>query len=222
MDATPQQFAYRCLPLNIANACGWVIRSPVAFKAIWDGKPGKEAIRIGSNGPAHLLPLSHFGSGVLTFHVNALFRTEPGINLFVGGPPNAPKDAIQPLSGIVETDWAPYTFTMNWIFTRPGVPIRFDEGEPFCFFFPLDVAMVEAAQPEVREIADEPALQAAYGDWSARRTAFNEELMIEGSQARTEKWQKGYFKGRNPDGSAQTPEGAAFKHRTKVRLRPFV
>ena len=46
----------------------------------------KEAIRIKVAGPQHLAPISHFGSGVLTFHVNALFRTEPGINLWVTGP----------------------------------------------------------------------------------------------------------------------------------------
>ena len=36
----------------------------------------------------------------------------------VTGPFNQPKDAIQPLTAIVETDWAPFTFTMNWKFTR--------------------------------------------------------------------------------------------------------
>src|SRR5271165_1161304 len=29
MDATPEAFAYRCLPLNIANAHGWEILPPV-------------------------------------------------------------------------------------------------------------------------------------------------------------------------------------------------
>src|SRR5689334_8953002 len=35
MDATPEAFAYRCLPLNIANAHGWEILSPCSFEAIW-------------------------------------------------------------------------------------------------------------------------------------------------------------------------------------------
>ena len=42
MDATPGSFAYRCLPLNIANAHGWEVLSPCAFDAVWDGGGGTE------------------------------------------------------------------------------------------------------------------------------------------------------------------------------------
>ena len=37
MDASPEAFAYRCLPLNIANAHGWEILTPFAFEAMWNG-----------------------------------------------------------------------------------------------------------------------------------------------------------------------------------------
>ena len=37
MDQTPESFAYRCLPLNIANAHGWEILAPAAFDAYWNG-----------------------------------------------------------------------------------------------------------------------------------------------------------------------------------------
>ena len=40
MEATDQRFAYRCLPLNIANAFGWEILCPSAFTAAWDGGKG--------------------------------------------------------------------------------------------------------------------------------------------------------------------------------------
>ena len=53
-----------------------------------------------------LLPASHFGDGILTWHLPILFRTPPGYNLLVRGPANYPKDAVSPLEGIVETDWA--------------------------------------------------------------------------------------------------------------------
>jgi len=36
MDWTNQGFAYRCLPLNIANAHGWLLLNTVAFVAQWD------------------------------------------------------------------------------------------------------------------------------------------------------------------------------------------
>ncbi|MFB8344846.1 DUF6065 family protein [Brucella cytisi] len=45
-------------------------------------------------------------------------KTEPEFDLFVTGSINRPKDAISPLTGFVETDWSPYTFTMNWRFTH--------------------------------------------------------------------------------------------------------
>ena len=34
-----------------------------------------------------------------------------------------PKDGISALSGVIETDWLLYNFTVNWIFTRPGVAV---------------------------------------------------------------------------------------------------
>lgn len=216
MDATPQGFAYRCLPLNIANAHGWEVLSPVSFSAEWNGGQAKDCIRISSTGAAHLLPVSHFGSGVLTFHMGALFRTEPHVQLWASGPINRPKDGIQPLTGIIETDWAPFTFTMNWIFTRAFQRISFKEGEPFCHIFPLNLDMVEAVEPELLKIDDDPELAAAYRGWEASRNTFNQDLAREGSQAQADGWQKTYFRGRELDG---TP--APVKHRTKVRVRPF-
>src|SRR6516164_748572 len=38
MDATPSRFAYRCLPLTIANQTGWWIKNPVGFTAVWRGR----------------------------------------------------------------------------------------------------------------------------------------------------------------------------------------
>ena len=59
--------------------------------------------------------------GVVTFHPGYLFRTPDGWSMHGhAAPPNHVKDGIQPLVGLVETDWLPFPFTMNWIFTRPG------------------------------------------------------------------------------------------------------
>ena len=46
MDNTPDSFAYRCLPLNIANAHGWEILCPCAFDALWNGEAGTGAVTI--------------------------------------------------------------------------------------------------------------------------------------------------------------------------------
>src|ERR1043165_7409934 len=70
MDATPESFAYRCLPLNIANAHGWELLSPVGFEAEWNGGGGTDdvTLRLDHPKPDGLPPCSIFGNGVLTFH----------------------------------------------------------------------------------------------------------------------------------------------------------
>lgn len=216
MDATPQAYAYRCLPLNIANACGWEIGCANGFDAVWDGGDKIESIKITPHGDAYGLPISHFGGGVLTFHVMALLRTEPGTSLWVSGPPNQPKDAIQALNGVIETDWSPYTFTMNWRFTRPDQPVSFAQGEPFCFFFPIQLGAIEATETAIEPIKAAPELAAQYYGWSEGRSNFNQDLKVDGSKAQSDKWQKSYFRGICPNGD-KAPE----HHRTKIRVKPF-
>ncbi len=85
------------------------------------------------------------------------------------------KHGIVPLDGLVETDWLPFPFTMNWRFTRPGT-VRFEAGEPFCFVTPAPHALYEAIEPRLRSLADDAEMQAAYEQWSASRTDFNASL----------------------------------------------
>src|SRR5262245_12937096 len=131
MDASDDRFAYRCLPMVLANQAGWMIENPVDFTACWNGglKREDEWIEFGeqqslnqltfqvSVGPAERAGdsrvTSHFGEGVITFQVPYLFRTPPGINLWVKGPSNWIKDGAYALEGIVEADWSAATFTMN-------------------------------------------------------------------------------------------------------------
>ena len=46
MDDTPERFAYRCLPLAIANAHGWEIVSSTGFSARWTGGSDPGAVEI--------------------------------------------------------------------------------------------------------------------------------------------------------------------------------
>ena len=215
MDATPERFAYRCLPLNIANAHGWEICAPARIRATYFGGAALEAIAIESSAPEHLRPVSHFGSGILTFHVSCLFHTEPGYDLWVTGPPNRPKHGIAPLTGVIETDWSPFTFTMNWLFTQPG-EVVFEKGEPYCFLFPIERRLISAVEPEFRRLSEAPKLEGEFRAWEHARTSFNQDLQVEGSKAREERWQRTYFQGATPSG-----EKAPADHRTRLRLRPF-
>lgn len=218
MDATPERFAYRCLPLDIANAHGWELLSPVGFEAEWNGgsAPGDVVIRPDPGSPDHQLPVALFGQGVLTFHVEGLFRTEPGVNLWVGGSPNSAKDGIAALSGIIETDWSPYSFTMNWRFTRPNHVIRFEENEPFCFLFPVARGSVEQVEPEIRPIDENPEFRLQFEDWSKSRDAFHAEMANSPAAAPSAKWQKFYFRGTDASGVPGPAD-----HQSKLRLAEF-
>lgn len=216
MDNTGQRFAYRCLPLNIANTHGWELLCPTGFSAIWDGGAQLDSIRVAMDADGASPALSHFGSGVLTFHVPCLFETDPGVDLYVTGPVNRPKDGIAPLTGIVETDWSPYTFTMNWLFTRPGASVRFEVDEPFCHIFPLQRGQLESVVPVLRNLSERPDLEEEQRSWSVSRSDFNAKLADPQSQASQDKWQKSYFKGVTPSGKP-APNG----HASRLRLRPF-
>ena len=218
MDATDVRFAYRCLPLNIANSYGWEILCPSDFTAIWYGSPTTESVShpIELSTPCRR-PWSQFGYGILTFHVNCVFRTQSGFHLLAQGPINRPKDAISPLAGIIETDWAPYTFTMNWAFTRKGVPVGFKAGEPFCHVIPVRRGELETFEPELRDAirrsrARAPARRAG---WQAATSS------MPSSGARDRRRRR--INGRSCITRAPTWTGRAIApdHRTRLRVKPF-
>lgn len=213
MDLTPDQFAYRCLPLNIANMHGWEIYCEETVEAIWNGESGTDAIKIIQG---HNTAISHFGSGVLTFHVSCVFRTNPGWNLLTMGTPNRPKRGIQALTGIIETDWAPYSFTMNWIFTEPHYPIKFLKDEPYCFFFPIPRGTVDEVDPLFHKMQSDPDLDQQHSTWVENRRNFINDLSDHTSAAAQQKWQRNYYRGQQVDNEAKTPG-----HQMKIRPKPF-
>jgi hypothetical protein len=218
MDATPEAFAYRCLPLNIANAHGWELLNPHGFEAEWNGGQGVDAVTIrpDSGPPPVGMATSLFGQGVLTFHVEGLFRTPKGWNLWIGGSPNRAKDAIAPLTGVVETDWSPFTFTMNWRFTRPHARVRFEAMEPFGFVFPLVRQAVGAFKPRFEPLESNPELAEQFAEWSRSRDDFHERMRQDPGDAPSARWQKHYYRGRDAGG-----QEVAEDHMGKLRLSAF-
>lgn len=216
MDATNRRVAYRCLPLVIANQAGWILRSPVSFSARWNGGPLPKDVRLWF-GPGRRYPhiTSHFGDGILTFSFGLLFQTPPGINLWVKGPANWLKDGIQPLEGVVETDWNDATFTMNWRFTRPGQRVRFERGEPFCMLVPVPRGLAESLTPVQRPLAENPEKLQRFQQWGVARAAFNEGLREGDEETIQRGWQRDYMLGLDPNG-AHFPG-----HQTKLNLRSF-
>lgn len=237
MDESSQRFAYRCLPLAIANQAGWLIANPVTFTALWDGGPAIGSLQVhlgteirppaasytnvfsfGSTGPVvqkEARVLSHFGHGILTFTIPYLFRTPRGVNLWVKGPTNYVRDGVQPLEGIVETDWLPATFTMNWKLTRPHHPVTFHKGEPICMVVPTPRGLAESLQPVQMPLAANAELYRDYMDWQQSRLQFNQDLKVRDSEAAKRGWQREYVKGITTTG-AVAPE-----HQTRLSLKEF-
>lgn len=217
MDRSQDAFAYRCLPLNIANAHGWEILNPINFAAQWVGGNGIDAVKIviDPRAGASLHPVSTFGSGVLTFHINGLFRTPPGWNLMVGPSPNRGKDGIYGLTGVIETDWSPYTFTMNWQFTRVGQWVRFIVNEPICFIQPVQRGILEQFTPRFVPLRDEADTARQFEEWSKSRNDFLLKMSRSGPIKPANSWQKRYYQGLNMD------DIKAKDHKTSTRLKEF-
>ena len=219
MDDSPESFAYRCLPLGIAASNGWELLSPCGFEAVWGGSKDVDSVRITVDAgvPENLQPVAIFGQGVLTFHVEALFRTDPGWNLWVAGPPNDAKDGIAPLSGLIETDWSPYSFTMNWRFTRADHPVRFEKDEPFAFIMPMQRNQIAGIKPVFLPVDDDPELRRQYDKWSKSRDAFNAWVKQNPPVKPADKWQKLYYRGVDAEGCPRIED-----HTTKFRAPEFV
>jgi len=187
MDRTNGRFAYRCLPLTIANSHGWEVLSPCTFEAIWTGRvrARRGAVHASRTTAMAPLPDSQFGEGIIHLPAPAIcFRTEPGYNMYVTGTPSTfAGTRLWPLSAVVETDWLPFPFTMNWAFhARPAVPIRFDKGEPFCHIFPVAKSSGgKKTQPEICGIETNPDLHGR-SSWrgTSSRQAFLQELQRPG------------------------------------------
>jgi hypothetical protein len=137
----------------------------VAFEAEWTGGSDTGDIHVtfddddNSSARSTSFVGSHFGSGILTFNIRAVIQTPRAYDLRVTGPVNDFKDGIQAMSAVIETYWMPFRFTMNWTFTRPQVKVRFEKGEPFCFFFPVEHGLLEQFNPTYEQIGEDLALE---------------------------------------------------------------
>ena len=217
MEKFDERHPYRCLPLTMANTTGWDILCPVGFTAEWNGGGHQHDITLWPDHPHpdfHDFAKSHFSGGVLTFHTGYLFRTPPGWSMMCMGPPNHVKDGIQPLVGLIETDWLPFPFTMNWIFTRPG-RVRFERGESFCFITLMQDRAAADFDVVQRQLDSDPDLRGQYDAWLTRRSEFNTRLEKGDPETVKEAWQRFYFRGELPENTGPQPKAHVNKRRMK-------
>ena len=218
MSFTRERYAYRCLPLLIANQAGWFLLNPLEICVTWNGGPRNEDISIkypSPQPPPQPHVTSHFGHGIITWTIPYLFRTPPGFNLLVRGPSNYPKDGAYPLEGLVEADWSISTFTMNWLITAHDVPITFHVNEPICMVVPQRRGDLEILNPSIQNISSESSIFTEMQRWADSRKKFLEEMVVPDTAAWKTEWQKDYFRG-------TMPSGAAFpEHAQKLKLKEF-
>ena len=205
MDNTSDKYAYRCLPLNIANQHGWAVYPNEDITVVWNGGTYKEDIKIVEGRMA----TSAFGHGILTFHLPFMVRTSDNYNLYISGAPNHPISGAYALTGVYEADWTPYTFTMNWQLTSIYEEIKFSKNDPICFFFPVERDSLNDFKFTVGNLNDEdPEFINQFKLFCENRQKF-----LDGEMPGLD-WQKNYFQGKMPDG-AKCP---IHNHRTKVKL----
>jgi len=216
MDQTPSKYAYRCLPLTIANQTGWWVYNPVGFTAIWRGEtaPGGVEFLFDSNPKLWSGWVTDiFGSGIITWNTPFLFRTKPeGSRLLICGPINSFKHAIQPMTAIIESDWMTMSFTMNWKITEENRMVRFEAGEPLFQVIPLAGnigADLEIASVKLMKLADDPEVAQAFEKWKQSRQQFHQQKKA--GEVKPDGWQKDYFQGQDVIEPKDIPG-----HRTKL------
>lgn len=206
MDAFPDRHAYRCVPMTVANTHGWELLVPASFEVEWNGgsRPSDLVVRaLDPLPPGHDLDTfvrSHFSSGILTFDTGYVFRTPPGWNLLATGAFNEPRPGAYALTGIVETDWLPYPFTMNWQVTRAG-KLRFLKDEVFCTVVPVPKSYLEHWEVAVHDLADDPVLERQVAQFGTDRVAWSQQAAASGTDDTSVRCQRHYFSGRMPDGT---------------------
>lgn len=206
---------YRCLPMTIANQNGWVINLPCNVYVTWFGGMDRTSMHFWVD-PEYNVPNQwvkcHFIGGVVTFEFDFLIHTTHKTNMIVRGAPNVFVDGAHPLEGVVETDWLPYTFTMNWKVTRTNQVVHFKKGMPICFIQPVPHNYSETFDFEIDYLENNSSLNEKYHEWNRQRMAFSEQRKL-GDEKR--EWQRDYFEGRDvKTGEVQEPD----IHTSKLNL----
>lgn len=185
MDATPQKYIYRCIPLIAANTMGWELINPVEADVLWTGGALNTDVKVTQHGN-RFGPISHFGVGTVTWYVPFLFRTSPDLGLIITGPSNQEHNDAVPLDAFVRTDWLPFPFTMNWRVTQANQHAHFKAGEPIARILPYPLALLGETCLEITDLKDDPAFMGEVEEWGRARAR-----NVEKQKSDVAKWQAG-------------------------------
>lgn len=132
---------YYCLPLNIGNQYGFIIKSQRDFDITWDGSlnnPVDVKIEfLNEDGQDKQLIKGGFGNGIVTIQNKFSLKTPPGINLMTIQPPNFFIPGCVSLTGVIECDQIKRDFTFNFKITVPNLKINIRKGDVLGAFIPI-------------------------------------------------------------------------------------
>lgn len=132
---------YYCLPINIGNQYGFVIKSQRDFEMTWDGSNDKANDILfnflDDEGENKQMIKSGFSTGVVTIQNRFALKTPPGINLMTIQPPNMYIPGCVAMTGVIETDQIRRDFTFNIKITIPNYKIRVNKGDALGAFIPI-------------------------------------------------------------------------------------
>lgn len=220
MDDSLYRMAYRCVPMVAANTLGWEILNPVACEAVWNGDSTPQGIDVSyydEKNPES--PLSHFGSGILTWDIPFLFRTPPGYGLLVTGPANTARSGIVPLEAFINSDWLPYVFKMNWKFTEMNKTLHFEKGEPVCRIFPYPKDCGDSMEMEIRSLDDDPEFRQRVLEWRDDRENSEKEALQNPYADYKKRWNRNYVRGQDSAGNKQEAHKNVFKCKPVIDKR---
>ena len=193
MHKSYKKFAYKCLPLGIANQYGWQVLSPTDFSVSWFGGTKISDVDIEVEDPEFTKFFnSHFGESTLTLNLDFIIKTPENYSIYIRGIPNKTYGIIKPLDAIVETDWLPFTFTYNFLFMEPGT-VSFKKGEPLFCFFPIERSTVENFEIVSKRIEDYPDFFQDFKEFSESRNSHLKGGYDDGT------FQKFYINGEGPN-----------------------
>lgn len=132
---------YYCLPINIGNQYGFIIKSTRDFSMMWDGSTRNSDDIIfefsENDTDKRQIIKSGFAEGVVTIQNRFSLKTPIGINLMTIQPPNMFIPGCIAMTGVVETDQIRRDFTFNIKITIPNYKIHIKKGDALGAFIPI-------------------------------------------------------------------------------------
>lgn len=132
---------YYCLPINIGNQYGFVIKSLRDFEVTWNGlmetENDLEINFLNDDNANKQFIKGGFSNGVLTIQNCFGLKTPPGVNLMTIQPPNMYIPGCVAMTGVIETDQIRRDFTFNLKITIPNYKITVKKGDALGAFIPV-------------------------------------------------------------------------------------